>query len=180
MYSLKPWPLIWLCLETEPLRRLLLLFSHSVLSDSLWPHGLQHTRLPCPLPSPRVFSNSCPLSQWCHPTISFSTATLHLSQYQGLFRWVDSSHQVAKVLEFQLQHQSFSEYSGLLSFQVDWFDLLAVQGTQESSQHHNLRTSVLWYSSFFMVQLSHYLVSRNSSNLWSFLSGSLSFTTLTL
>ena len=56
-----------------------------------------------------------------------------------------------------------SEYSGSLSFWVNWFDLLAVQGTQESSQHHNLRTSVLWYSSFFTVQLSHYLVSRNSS-----------------
>ena len=46
-----------------------LLFNHSVMSDSLWPHGLQHTRLPCPSPSPRAYSNSCPSSQWCHPTI---------------------------------------------------------------------------------------------------------------
>ena len=50
----------------------LLLFSHSVVSDFLWPHGLQHARLPCPSPSPRLCSNSCPLSQWCHPTISSS------------------------------------------------------------------------------------------------------------
>ena len=50
----------------------LLLFSHSVVSDSLWPHGLQHSRPPCPPPTPRVYSNSCPLSGWCHPTISSS------------------------------------------------------------------------------------------------------------
>ena len=53
-------------------KKLLLLFIHSVVSDSLWPHGLQHARLPCPSPSPRACSNSCPLSQWCHPTISSS------------------------------------------------------------------------------------------------------------
>ena len=85
-------------------------FSRSVMSDSLWPHGLQHARPPCPLPIPGVYSNSCPLSQWCHPTISSCHPLLpafNLSQHQGLFRWVSSSHQVAKVLEFQLQHQSF-------------------------------------------------------------------------
>ena len=48
------------------------LFSHSVMSDSLWPHGLQHAKLPCPSPTPRAYSNSCPLSRWCHPTISSS------------------------------------------------------------------------------------------------------------
>ena len=63
------------------------------------PHGLQHARLSCPLPSPGVCSNSCPLSQWCHPTISSSSVlVLNLSQRQGLFQWVGSSHQVAKVL----------------------------------------------------------------------------------
>ena len=90
--------------------------SHSVTSDSLWPHGLQHTRPPCPSPTPRVYPNSCPLSQWCHPTISSSvipfssfnlSSAFNLSQHQGLFKWVSSSHQLAKVLEFQLQHQSF-------------------------------------------------------------------------
>ena len=86
-------------------------FSHSVVSDSLWPYGLQHVRPPCPSPTPGVYSNSCPLSQWCHPTVSSSVIpsppALNLSQHQDLFQWVSSSHQVVKVLEFQLQHQSF-------------------------------------------------------------------------
>ena len=84
-------------------------FSHSVVSDSLQSHELQHTRPPCPSPTPRVYSNPCPSSQWCHPTISSSvvpfSSCLSLSQHQGLFQWVSSSHQVAKVLEFQF-HQS--------------------------------------------------------------------------
>ena len=86
-------------------------FSLSVVSDSLRPHGLQHARLPCPSPTPRVYSNSCPLSRWCHPTISYSvvpfSSHLQSSQHQGLFKWVSSLHQVAKILEFQLQRQSF-------------------------------------------------------------------------
>ena len=86
-------------------------FSHSVMSDSLWPHELQHTRPPCPSPTPGVNPDSCPLSQWCHPTISFSVIPLsscpNLSQHQSLFQRVNSSHEVAKVLVFQLQHQSF-------------------------------------------------------------------------
>ena len=88
-------------------------FSHSAVSDcdSLRPNGLQHVRLPCPSPTPRVCSNLCPSSQWCHPTISSSvvpfSSCLHLSQHQGLFQWVCSLHQVAKVLQFQSQHQSF-------------------------------------------------------------------------
>ena len=89
----------------------LLLFSHLIVSDSLLPHGLQHARLPCPSLSPGVCSNSCPLSQRCHPTISSSVVPFSSCpqsfQHQCLFQWVGSSHQVAKVLEFQLQHQSF-------------------------------------------------------------------------
>ena len=86
-------------------------FSHSVVSDSLWSHESQHTRPPCPSPTPGVYSNSCPSSQWCHPAISssvilFSSCSWSL-QHQGLFQWVNSSHEVAKVLEFQLQHQYF-------------------------------------------------------------------------
>ena len=80
-------------------------------SNSFQPHGLQHSRPPCPSATPKVYSNSCPLSQWCHPTISSSVIPfsfrLQSSQHQGLFKWVRSSHQEAKVLEFQLQHQSF-------------------------------------------------------------------------
>ena len=83
-------------------------FSCSVMSDSLQPHRPQHTRPPCPSPTPRACSNSCPLSRWCHPTTSsLSPSVFNLSQHQGLFQWVSSLHQVAKVLEFQLQHQSF-------------------------------------------------------------------------
>ena len=87
------------------------LFSHSVVSHSLRPHELQHNRLPCPSPYPGVCSNSCPLSRWCHPTISSlsspSSPAFNLSQHQGLFQWVRPLHQVAKTLEFQLQHQCF-------------------------------------------------------------------------
>ena len=80
-------------------------------SDSLQPHELWHRVLSCPSLSPRVYLNSCPLSQWCHPTISSSVvpfaSCLQSFQHQGLFQWISSSHQVAKVLELQLQHQSF-------------------------------------------------------------------------
>ena len=85
-------------------------FSHSVVSDSLRPHGLQHARFPCPSPTPGACSNSCPSSWWCHPTISSSVVPFScclLSKHQGLFQWVISSHEVDKVLEFQLQHHSF-------------------------------------------------------------------------
>ena len=86
-------------------------FSGSVVSNSLWPHESQCARFLCPSPTPGVYSNSCPLSRWCHPAISsivipFSSWP-NPSQHQGLFQWVNSSHEVAKVLEFQLQHQSF-------------------------------------------------------------------------
>ena len=81
-------------------------FSHSVVSDSLWPHELQHARPPCPSPTPGVHSDSSPLSPWCHPAISASVVPLS-SCLQSLpasdsFQWVNSSHEVAKVLEFQL------------------------------------------------------------------------------
>ena len=86
-------------------------FSRSVMSDSLQPHESQHTRPPYPSPTARVYPNPCPLSRWCHPTILSSvvpfSSCLQCFQYPSLFKWVSSSHQVAKVLEFQLQHQSF-------------------------------------------------------------------------
>ena len=86
-------------------------FSHWVMSDSLWPHGLQHARLPHPSPTPRACSNSCPLSWWWHPTISslvipFSFCLQSFPPSQSFSR-VNSSYQVAKILELQLKHQSF-------------------------------------------------------------------------
>ena len=86
----------------------------------------------------------------CQPS---SPPTLSLSWHQSLFQWVGSLHQVAKVLELQVQHQS-NEYSGLISFRIDWFDLLAVQVTLKSLlQHHNSKASILQRSAFIMVQL---------------------------
>ena len=85
--------------------------SHSVMSDSLWPHESQHTRPPCPSPTPGVHPDSRPSSQWCHPAISSSVIPFfscpNPSQHQSLFQWVNSSHELAKVLEFQLQRHSF-------------------------------------------------------------------------
>ena len=101
-------------------------FSRSVMANSLQPHGLQHARPPFPSPTPGVCSNSCPLSQWCHPTISSSVVAfsfcLQSFPASGSFQWVSSSHQVAKLLAFQLQHQSFqfrTSNSGLISFKID-------------------------------------------------------------
>ena len=85
-------------------------FSCSVVSDSLRPRESQHARPPCPSPTPGVHSDSRPLSQWCHPShplSSLSPPALNPSQHQSLFQWVNSSHEVAKVLEFQPQHHSF-------------------------------------------------------------------------
>ena len=86
-----------------------------------------------------------------HP-LSPLLPALNLSQHQGLFLWVSSSHQVAKVLEPQFHHQSFQSTSGLISFRTDWFDLLAVQKTLKSLlQHYNLKASILRHLAFFMI-----------------------------
>ena len=108
-------------------------FSHSVMSDSLQPHGLQHTRPPCPSPTPGVYQTHVhqvgDAIQPSHSLLSPSPPALNLSQHQGLFQWVNSSHEVAKVLEFQLQHQSFQRTPRTDLFKMDWLDLLAVQET---------------------------------------------------
>ena len=91
----------WATWEAQALY--LLLVSRQVVSSSLWPHGLQHTSFPCSSSSPRICSNSCPLSWWCCLDISSSAAPFSCL----LFQWVVSLHQVAKVWESQLQHQSF-------------------------------------------------------------------------
>ena len=127
-------------------------FSCSVMSDSLWPHGLQQGRLPCPSQTPGACSNSCPLSQWCHPSMSTPVFPFSSCLQSCSFQWVSSSHQVAKVLEFQLLHLFF-QWIFRTDFLFDWwFALLAVQGTLKSFlQYHSSKASILQCSAFFMV-----------------------------
>ena len=112
-------------------------FSRSVVSDSSQPQGLQLARLHCPSPTPRAYSNSCPSSGWCCPTISSSvisfSPSFKLSQHQGLVQWVSSWHHVAKALEFQLQHQSF-QWIFRTDFLWDWlvWSLCSPRDSQES------------------------------------------------
>ena len=94
--------------------------------------------------------------QLSHPLSSRFPPTFNLPQHQGLFKWISSSHQVAKVVEFQLQHQSFQWILGLISFRMDWLDHLAIQGALKSLlQHHSSKASFLQHSAFFMIQRSH-------------------------
>ena len=91
-----------------------------------------------------------------HPLLSPFPPAFNVSEHQGLFQWVSSLHHVLKVLELQLQHQSFQWILGLISFRIDWFDLLAVQRTVKSLlQHHCSKVPILWRSAFFIVQLLH-------------------------
>ena len=131
------------------------------MSDSLWPHLLQHARPPCPSPTPRVYSNSCPLSWWCHPAIS-SSVVLFSSCLQSFP--ASGSFPMSQFLASCGQSIGVSastsvlpnEYLGLVSFRMDWFDLLAVQVTVKSLlQHHSSKASILRHSAFFIVQLSH-------------------------
>ena len=138
------------------------------MSDSLWPHGLQHARPPCPSPTPRVYANSPPLSWWCLSTISSCCPLLLKPSVFPSIR-VFSSDSVLhirwpKYWSFSFNISPSSEYSGLISFRMDWLDLLAVQGTLKSLlQRHSLKASILWRSAFFIVQLSHPdLVDHNS------------------
>jgi len=134
-------------------------FSCSVLCNNLWPRGLQHARLPCPSSIPRASSNSCPLSWWYHATISSSASpsppAFNLSQHQGFFQWVSFCIRWPKYWSFSFSISRSNEYSGLISFRIDWFDLLAVQGTLKSLlQHHSWEASILRHSAFFVDQLT--------------------------
>ena len=138
------------------------------MSDSFRPHALQHTRLPCPWLSPGACSNSHPLNQWCHPTISSSLAPFSFCLHFFFSIKVFSSESVLCIRSPKYWCFSFSispsnEYSGLISFRIDWFDLLAVQGTLKSVlQHHSSKASILQCSAFFTVQLSHpYMTTGN-------------------
>ena len=131
------------------------------MSDCLQPHGLQHARLLCLLLSPRVCSNSCPLSRWCHPTISSSVTPFFSCPQSFPASGAFSSESVLcirwpKYWSFSFSFSPSNEYSGLISFWMDWLDLLAVQGTLKSLfQHHISKASILQCSAFFIGQLSH-------------------------
>ena len=131
-----------------------------VQSNSLQPHALQHTRLPCPSLSPGVCSNSCPLSQWCHPSISSCYSLLLLPSIFPSIR-VFSNESALRIrwpedwsFSFSFSISSSNEYSGLIPFRIDWFDLLAVQGILKSLlQHDSSKVSILRNSAFFKIQL---------------------------
>ena len=138
-------------------------FIHSVstvVSYSLQLHGLQHTRLPCPSPTPRACANSCPSCWWYHKTISSSVGPF-CSCFQsfpasGSFPMTVLCIRWPKYWSFSLSISPSNEYSGLISFRIDWFDLLVVRGTLKSLlQHHSSKASILQCSAFFMVKLSH-------------------------
>ena len=107
-------------------------FSHSVVSDSLRPHELQHTRPPCPSPTPRVHPNPCPLSQWCHPTVSSSVVPFsscpHYFPASGSFPMSQLCMRWPKYWSFSFSISPSKEHPGLISFRMDWLDLLVVQG----------------------------------------------------
>ena len=144
-------------------RLLLLLFSCPVVSDSLWPCGLQHAKVPCPSLSPGVCSNSCAYSQWCHRTISSSVSpfppAFNLSQNQGLFQWVSSSHQVANT--------EVSASASVLPMNIqDWFPLgltgwISLQSEGLSNVFSN--TTIQKYQ-FFSTQL--FLWSNSHIHTW--------------
>ena len=130
------------------------------VSDSLQPHGLQHKRLPVLHHLPEFAQTHVhwvsDAIQPSHPLSSPSPPPLNLSQHQGLFQCVSSSHQVAWYWSFSFSIGPSNEYSALISFRVHWFDLLAVQETLKSLlQHHHLKASTVWDSALFVVQLSY-------------------------
>jgi len=139
----------------------LLLFSRSVMYNSLWTHGVQHYRLPCPSPSPGACPNSYPLSQWCHPTILFSVIPFSSCLPSFPASRIFSNELALWIMWGKYGSLSFSinpsnEYSGLIYFKIDWFDFPAVQGTLKSLlQHHSLKASILQCLAFFMVQFSY-------------------------
>ena len=126
------------------------------------PPGMQLAKLPCSSPTPRAHSNSCASSWWCHPTISSSvipfSSGLHSFPTSGRVFSNESVPSIRgpKYWSFSFSISPSNEYSGLISFRMDWLDLFAVQGTLKSLlQHHSSKASILQYSDLFIVQLSH-------------------------
>ena len=138
------------------------LFQFSSVAQScltLWPHESQHTRPPCPSPTSRVHSNSCPSSRWCHPAIWSSCSSLLLIPPIPASIRVFSNESILPMRWPRYWSFNFSiipskEHPGLISLRMDWLELLAVQGTLKSL-HHSSKASILWRSAFFIVQLLH-------------------------
>ena len=131
------------------------------MSDSLWPHGLQHTRPPCPSPTPRAYSNSCPSSRWYHPTISSSVVPFS-SCHQSFP--ASGSFQMSQL--FASGGQSIGLTASAVVFPMNikywfplrwtgWISLLSKGLSKSFLQHHSSKASILWHSAFFLVQLSH-------------------------
>ena len=126
------------------------------MSDSLYPHGLQHARPACLSPTPGACSNSCPWSQRCHPTISSSCPLLLPPSVFPSIRVFSSESALRirwpKYWSFSLSICPSNEHPGLISFRMAWLDLLAVQGTLKSLlPHHSSKASILQRSAFFTV-----------------------------
>ena len=147
------------------------------MSNSLQPQGLQHTRPPWLSPTPGVYSNSCPLSRWCHPTLSSSVipffSCLQSCPASESFQMSQFFASGGQSIGVSASASALSnEYSGLISFKMEWLDLLAVQGTLKSLlQHSSSKASILWCSGFFIVQLSYpYMTSGKTIALtrWTF------------
>ena len=131
---------------------------HSVMTDTLWPHGLHNARLPCPSPTPRhqahvhCVSDAIPFHFLSIPFYS-CLQSFQASRSFQMSQFFTSGGQSVKVFTFGIS--PFNEYSGLISYRMDWLDLLAVQGTLKSLlQHHSSKASILQHSPFFMVQLT--------------------------
>ena len=148
----------------------------SVMSDSLRPHGLQHARLPCSSPSPRVCSNSFhsvnDAIQSSHPLLPPSPPALNLSGIRVFSNESTLHIRWPKCWSFSFSISPSNEYSGFISFTIKWYDLLAVQVTLKCLlQHHSSKTSILQHSAFFIVQLS-YLYMTTGKNIaltrWTF------------
>ena len=130
------------------------------MSDSLWPHRLQHTRPPCPSPTPGAYSNSCPLSRWCHPIISFSVVPFS-SCLQSLP--ASGSFQMSQFFASGGQSTGASASASVLPMNIqDWFPLgltgwisFQSKGLSRVLQYHSLKASILRCSAFFMAQLWH-------------------------
>ena len=126
--------------------------------DCLRPDELQHIRLPCPSPTPGAYSNLCPLSQGGHPTISSSVIpfSYRLQSFPASGSFLVNQFFASGGQSIDASALASNEYSELISFRMDWLDLLAVQGTLKSLlQHHSSKASILQHSAFFIVQLSH-------------------------